>query len=319
MTRRTLLLSLPMVASVPRLLAQAGGSPLTVRALNHMTLTVTDRKRSLEFYQGLFGWPVQHTQGTSTGIRIGAGPQYVSLSQGGPNARPGINHICWTVEGFDVDRVTAALTRHGVTKSEGAGAGALRAWVRMRGEDAGGAREGTPEYYVNDPDGIRFQLQDPRYCGGRGVLGEVCPSLTPGKGLLVVRDYQAFTLSVTNPARTQTFYEGLFGMTTKGRLGTATTLGIGSGSQRLVIEQAAAGEAPRSTHATLVMDAFDPGRVQKALAEFGVKPGSAPNGTPGPLMSYVRTRPDPAGSARGNTAVFFTDPDGILTELEGPG
>jgi catechol 2,3-dioxygenase-like lactoylglutathione lyase family enzyme len=307
MTRRTFLLSLPAIGSTSRLLAQTGQAPLIVRALNHMTLTVSDRKRSLEFYQGLFGWPVQHTQGTSTGIRIGSGPQYVSLAQGGPNARPGINHICWTVEGFDVDRITAALTRHGVTKGESAGAGPLRAWVRMRGEDAGGAKEGTPEYYVNDPDGIRFQLQDPRYCGGRGVFGEICPSLTPGKGLITARDYHAFTLRVTNPQKTQAFYEGLFGMTATGRQGSATELGVGSGSQRLIIEQAATGEPPRASSATLAVDPFDPERIQKALAEFGVTAGVAPTGTPGPLVSWIGTGATPG--------VFFTDPDGIVTAL----
>jgi catechol 2,3-dioxygenase-like lactoylglutathione lyase family enzyme len=276
-----------------------------------MTLTVSDRKRSLDFYQALFGWPVQHTQGTSTGIRIGAGPQYVSLSQGGPKATPGINHICWTVEPFDVDRITAALSRHGVTKGESAGAGAMRAWVRMRGEDAGGAKEGTPEYYVNDPDGIRFQLQHPRYCGGRGLLGEVCPSLTPGKGLITARDYHAFTLRVTNPQKTQAFYESLFGMSVLRRQGSATELGVGSGSgsQRLLIEQAGAGEAPRASYATLVVESFDPERIQKALAEFGVTPGVAPTGTPGPLVSWAAT---------GQTnAIFFTDPDGIVTQLRG--
>jgi catechol 2,3-dioxygenase-like lactoylglutathione lyase family enzyme len=307
MTRRTFLLTLPAVASTARLLAQTGQAPLIVRALNHMTLTVSDRKRSLEFYQGLFGWPVQHTQGTSTGIRIGSGPQYVSLAQGGPNARPGINHICWTIEGFDVDRITAALTRNGVTKGESAGAGALRAWVRMRGEDAGGAEEGTPEYYVNDPDGIRFQLQDPRYCGGRGVLGEICPSLTPGKGLITARDYQAFTLRVTNQQKTQAFYEGLFGMTVRGRQGAATELGVGSRSQRLVIEQAGAGETPRTSYATLTVDPFDPARIQKALAEFGVKPGARPAGTAAPLVSWVETTRE----------LFVTDPDGIVTQLRG--
>jgi hypothetical protein len=44
----------------------------------------------------------------------------------------------------------------------------------VRGEADGGAKEGTPELYLGDPDGIVVQLQDPSYCGGAGVLGNVC-------------------------------------------------------------------------------------------------------------------------------------------------
>src|SRR5690242_15467099 len=98
LTRRQAILTL---AATPRILGQSGKAPIRVRTLNHMTLTVSDRKRSVEFYQGLFGLPVQHRQGVSTGLRIGSGPQYISLAQGGPDARPAIAHFCMTVDGFN--------------------------------------------------------------------------------------------------------------------------------------------------------------------------------------------------------------------------
>ena len=31
------------------------------------------------------------------------------------------------------------------------------------------------ELYFTDPDGLLIQLQDTKYCGGSGSLGEVCP------------------------------------------------------------------------------------------------------------------------------------------------
>jgi hypothetical protein len=31
--------------------------------------------------------------------------------------------------------------------------------------------------YFTDPDGIRVQLQDVKYCGGSGFLGDVCPQV----------------------------------------------------------------------------------------------------------------------------------------------
>jgi hypothetical protein len=43
-------------------------------------------------------------------------------------------------------------------------------------ENRGGAKDGTPELYFTDPDGLLIQLQDTKYCGGAGSLGEICPS-----------------------------------------------------------------------------------------------------------------------------------------------
>ena len=68
-SRRQLLLSLPALAMAPRAFAQAD-PPIRVRGLNHLTLAVSDPKRSVEFYQGLFGMPVQTRQGTTTALRI---------------------------------------------------------------------------------------------------------------------------------------------------------------------------------------------------------------------------------------------------------
>jgi catechol 2,3-dioxygenase-like lactoylglutathione lyase family enzyme len=303
MTRRTLLLSVPTLAAATRLLAQAGGATLTARALNHIAIAVSDKKRSMEFYQGLFGWPIQHTQGGTTGLRIGAGPQYMTMGQG----KPGFGHWCLTVEGFNVDRITQVLALHGVSRTETSQADPMKAWVRMRGEANGGAKEGTPEFYVNDPDGIRLQIQDVRYCGGPGVFGEGCPSRPPLKSVLAVRDFRSFTLSVSDQERSLAFYQSLFGMAIKGRDGTVPMLGVGSGPQRLVIDgSGAAGATPRIAHPCLVIDGFDPDKVQKALSTFGVKPRGDAAGTPGPLVSWARMR-----------NLFFTDPDGIVIQLQG--
>ena len=59
LTRRSFLGSVAALATAPSVLqrtglaaGQAGGPPIPVRSWNHMTLTVTDIGRSLEFYQG---------------------------------------------------------------------------------------------------------------------------------------------------------------------------------------------------------------------------------------------------------------------------
>ena len=132
-TRRQVLSALPALALAGKLTAQSGKAHIRVLSLSHMTLTVSDRKRSVEFYQGLFGLPVQHHQDVSTGLRIGPGLQYISLAQGGPNAKPAIAHFCMTVEHFTVNGITQALADHGVTKGS---PGPLMTWVRTRGPNA---------------------------------------------------------------------------------------------------------------------------------------------------------------------------------------
>ena len=54
--------------------------------------------------------------------------------------------------------------------------GALVTYISLRMENRGGAPvTGTPELYFTDPDGLAIQLQDTKYCGGGGYLGDVCP------------------------------------------------------------------------------------------------------------------------------------------------
>src|SRR3974377_1114265 len=131
LTRRGLLRSLAAMAGASPLIAQpATKLSIRVRALNHMTLFVSDPKRSLEFYQGLFGMPVQARQGDSALLRIGPGPQYIALAAAGPNRKPGIDHFCMTVEGFFAAHAQQLLADHGVTRSEAAGS--LKTWTRMR-------------------------------------------------------------------------------------------------------------------------------------------------------------------------------------------
>ena len=205
-SRRRLLLSLPALIMAPRALAQSSNPRIRVTGINHVTLSVSDVRRSVDFYQGLFGMPVISRQGTTvTNLQIGTGPQFLGLSAAG--ARPlSINHLCLGVEDFNVDRITGILGQHGLTKSDAAGPMKVR--VRMRGPDAGGAKEGTPELSFGDPDGIVIQLQDPRYCGGGGALGNVCtqPEASPKKGLLAVRGWSHCTNSVSDSARSNKFY-----------------------------------------------------------------------------------------------------------------
>ena len=169
MTRRELVVALSAVmmarsapAAAPA--AQANAEPIPVTTLNHVTLTVSDVQRSVEFYQRVLGLPLVTTQGTERDwsaaavpvLGIGDGPQFIAFGRG---ATPSINHYCLGMEGFHAAEVVDRLAAHGIT-----------ARVRMRADSDPPAEE----LMFNDPDGIAVQIQDVSYCGGSGVLGDLC-------------------------------------------------------------------------------------------------------------------------------------------------
>ena len=294
------------LAAAPRAIAQPT-APIRVRAFNHMTLTVSDLQRSVEFYQGLFGLAVQERQSGSVGLRIGAGPQHLGLSQG---SRPAIHHFCMTVDGFDAARLTRELAAHGVTQGE---PGPVKTWIRQR--------EGTPELYLEDPDGIRMQLQDTSYCGGGGALGNRCGAseASPAKGLLAVRGISHFTLGVSDRQRSTAFYQQTFGMPVQARQGATVLLAVGGDRQFLTMGglNGATRNAPSIAHGCLTMEGFQPDAVMKTLSEFGLKPRGDASGRAAPLVFYVSLRMEDRGGAKGGTPeLYFTDPDGILMQIQ---
>jgi catechol 2,3-dioxygenase-like lactoylglutathione lyase family enzyme len=328
-SRRNLLLGLPAMGMATKLIGQLKKPSMPVRSLNHMTLNVTDLKRSVEFYQGLFGMPVQSRHESVVALRIGRGPEMVVLSAGGANSAPGFNHLCMTTDNFDVDRIKKILGEHGVTESASVSSGgpmasAMKYHVRILGEEGGGDKRGTPELYIGDPDGIVLQIQDTKYCGGSGLLGEVCPTIesSPSKGLLALRDLSHFTFFVSDQHRTMAFYQSLFALPIQAHQGPTPLLGVGSDHQFLTIvggfgSGRAGAPPPGINHASFRMEGFNPDQVLKKLAEFGVKPRGDARGPAGPLLSYVTMRGEDRGGAKeGTPELYFTDPDGILLQIQ---
>ncbi len=333
LTRRALLLSLPAAAVARRVLAQTGKATLRSRGLSQMTLSVSDVKRSLDFYQGLFGMPIQARQGDTIILRIGAGPQYIALTPAA--GAPSISHLGMAIENFDVDQVLKALADHGVTRAEGPGGGLsggpMKVRVRPRGPEAGGAKEGTPEVFFGDQDGIVVQLQDVRYAGGAGPLGDmvtVAPS--PTQGLLAMKGMSHFTISSTDSVRSNQFYKALFGVGVRSYQGpTAPTVAIGPTVEFLMFTGgggAARGTAatppapPRPAsinHSCMSMENFNLERIQKAVESFGLKP-RAGTGPAGPMQHYVSMRLENRGGFKdgGTPEFYFTDPDGLLVQIQ---
>src|SRR5262245_40159240 len=317
-SRRQLLLSLPALAAMPRSFVMPQPAPgIRVRALNHFGLAVSDTTRSVDFYRNLFGMPIQARSGTTTILRVGVGPQFLSISPAG-GAPPSINHFCLGVEGFNVDRILAALAAHGVTKAEAPGP--MKAAVTMR--------EGTPDLLFGDPDGIVCQLQDIGYCGGSGPLGNTCAiETTPQKGLIALRDLSHMTIFSTDAARSNKFYQDLFGLSIRSYQGpTAPTLAVGPTVQFLMFTgggapaRGGAPAAPRPAsinHGCFSLDGFKPDEVTKALESVGIKQREVTAGPVGPLRHYVSMRMENRGGApEGTPELYFTDPDGLLMQLQ---
>lgn len=169
---------IPRVANSPTL------PPLTPKTLNHLTLRGGDR----EFYQKVFGLRVQSMQGASPMLAIGPGPDFLAGVGNNRMATPGgIHHACFGIENFDPQKVMGALISSGLEPVEYGGTGsagptgparpmACQVRFRQRADNGGGPTSpiGTPEVMLTDPDNTPVQIQDVKYCGGSGWLGEIC-------------------------------------------------------------------------------------------------------------------------------------------------
>ncbi|HEV3140203.1 MAG TPA: VOC family protein [Vicinamibacterales bacterium] len=324
--RRGFIVSLPALAFAPRAMSPAAQTPkpqITTRGINHVNLTVSDLKRSVDFYQGLFGMPVHARSGT-TGVQlgVGSGPLHLALSVDEAGARPGIDHFCLSVDGFNVDRIIRTLAEHGVTKSDQRGA--MKVQVTMRGAD-------TPQVYVGDPDGIVLQLQDVSYCAGTGPLGSKCPTPEPSakRGLIALKGYSHLTVFSNDSQRSNAFYRELFGMGIRSYQGpTAPTLAVGPTVEFLMFTGGGAGRGaagaaappPRPAsinHFCMNLESFNADQIIKTLESYGIKPREGQTGPVGPMRHYISMRMENRGGAKeGTPELYFTDPDGILVQLQ---
>ncbi len=310
LTRRAMMLSLPVLAVAPRLLAQERVAPLRVRGLHQVTVAVSDLERSLKFYQGLFGMPVQARHGASVLLRIGDGPHFMKLTEAG-SGPPSIDHFGMAVEDFEVERVVAALAGNGITRTDGGqglSGGPKRVRVTRRGD--------TPEVHMGDPDGLVIQLQHAKYCGGGGALGDDCPPPEPApeRGSLALRGMSHLTISVPDPRSTNAFYQQTFGLDIQAYQAASPLLGVGPGVDFLMFIRG--GGTARIHHACLTLENFDVERIQSALEEHGIMPrGTA--AAPGPLQHWVSMRmPNRGGAPEGTPELYFSDPDGLSIQIQ---
>jgi catechol 2,3-dioxygenase-like lactoylglutathione lyase family enzyme len=320
-SRRKLLCALPAIALAPRLVAgaiQTSPPGLGVERLLGFGIRVPDVARSVDFYQELFGMPVQARSGGSVWLRLGDGPQFMSVhpTVAGEPAR--IAHICLSTPGFEVDRLVGTLGELGIERIDPPAPGpasmdhAMKSWVvRTDGR--------APELYFGDAFGLVIQLQDPAYCGGSGALGEVCDgveAVPPGQ--IALRDLSHFTVFGSGAGP---FYEEAMGFAPQAYQATTPALGVGDGIQFLMFAGGGGrgrGGAPAAAatihHASFNMNGFVVEDLTARLSGHGLTPDTRDSG---PLVHYVSLRMPERGGAEGGTPeLYFTDPDGLLMQIQ---
>ena len=321
LSRRELLASLGTLGALfarPLNGSVAAQAPIRVRTLNHFGIATSDPQRSIDFYQGLFGMPIQARMDTTTVLRVGVGPQFLSIRPLEGDSSPSITHFGLGIDAFDVDRVMEALAAKGVTKADSIGP--LKATVRVR--------DGGTDLRFGDPDGIVCQLQDAGFCGGAGPLGTRCATMVPArtKGLIALSDVGHLTISPSDAGRSNQFYRELFGLSIRAYQGpTAPALAVGPTTQFLMFAGGGGGRggtpaaSRRATinHACWSLDGFKPDAILKTLESFGLKPREGTESPAGPLRHYITMRMENRGGAPGGTPeLYFTDPDGLLMQLQ---
>ncbi len=100
--------------------------------LDHVALDVRDVPRSRDFYVKHLGLEVVRDGGQANCFLGAGGDFYLTLFRGD---RPGLNHYCYAIKGYDPDRAEGALKAAGLTPQ----------------------REANRVYF-HDPDGIKVQV-----------------------------------------------------------------------------------------------------------------------------------------------------------------
>jgi len=123
------------LAVIPRAAqAQQGeGSTFQATGLDHVALNVSSVPKSRDFYIKHLGLKVIRDGGEDNCFLGGGDDFFLTLFKGD---RPGLNHYCYAIKGYDADRVEEKLKAAG---------------LKPRREDN--------RVYFPDPDGIEVQVE----------------------------------------------------------------------------------------------------------------------------------------------------------------
>lgn len=305
----------PACFQAPRAGAEASG--IRLLKLNSFEIRVPDPSASVGFYQRLFGMPVQARPQGRICLRVGDGPQFMAIRRLDAGESPAITQIGYAVEDFELGRVLGQLERIGFQRvaappvSDSGLDHRMQTWIRDRGD--------AEELCFADDRGLIVQLSDPAYCGGGGASGDRCGQPEPvAAGPIRLSELNHFTVFVSDGQGANGFYQESFGLEVQAYQGPGSPVtGIGDGRQ-FVMYAGGRGGAPTPAnihHGSFNIYDFDVDRVLEALTDSGLT--ARGERQTGPLMHYISLRMPERGGAEGGTPeLYFTDPDGILLQLQ---
>lgn len=296
-----------------QLLAQSG---IQLEKLNYFEIRVSDTARSVAFYQDLFGMPVQGRSDGRTFLKIGENNQYMAVREVMAGENPAITQLGYSVSNFDLEDTQAALVANGFTRIDAPAVSApgidnaMTTWIRERG--------GTPTLYFSDARGVIVQLTDPSWCAGSGPLGSDCgepEAVDPGS--IALSEINHFTCFVSDGAAANVFYQEFFDLEIQAFQGpNGPVTGIGDGHQFVMYAGGGGGSTPANIHhASFNMDNFVVDEVLANLEKHGITDRGERRTAQ--MMHYISLRMPERGGAEGGTPeVYFTDPDGILMQIQ---
>jgi catechol 2,3-dioxygenase-like lactoylglutathione lyase family enzyme len=135
LTRRELMQGLALVATASRVAsAEPQTSVIKGARIDHVSIQVSDLKRSVDFYQKVFGFSVVGEDKPNEIVRLGTTKALVSLHHKNPTAL--VDHFAIGLDSFNKDAVTRELKQHGITPEENLDAG----------------------FHIKDPEGMNVQI-----------------------------------------------------------------------------------------------------------------------------------------------------------------
>jgi glyoxylase I family protein len=119
---------------------------MKITGIDHIVLRAHDQQRLVDFYTGVLGLTVEKRQDAVGLVQLRAGSSLIGIvavdgrlgrmGGAGPGAEGrNLDHVCLTVEDFDLERVKAHLEAHDVAVGEeglryGAGGAALSLYLK---------------------------------------------------------------------------------------------------------------------------------------------------------------------------------------------
>jgi catechol 2,3-dioxygenase-like lactoylglutathione lyase family enzyme len=136
LTRRELMQGLALVATASRAASAAQPQTSVIKGarIDHVSIQVSDLKRSVDFYQKVFGFSVVSEDKPNEIVRLGTTKALVSLHHKSPTAL--VDHFAIGLDSFNKEAVTRELKQRGITPDENLDAG----------------------FHIKDPEGMNVQI-----------------------------------------------------------------------------------------------------------------------------------------------------------------